>query len=211
MVEEVVANIDIAPTVFEAAGIKTPSYMDGQSFIPLGQGKAIPWRDYFLYVYYWEKNFPQSPTVFALRGDRYKYITYYGLWDSDELYDIQNDPGETRNLIADAGLRPVFARWRTSCMRCSPRAAGCSSRSTSRGAAHRTRAPSRARSRAPFRPTSSWTSRSTRAPDRLCRASLAPLLPIGGITPRLRMTSSATRLRFCRPTSNNCRGQAFAW
>ena len=53
VVEEVVANIDIAPTVFEAAGIKTPGYMDGLSFIPLGQGKDIPWRDYFLYVYYW--------------------------------------------------------------------------------------------------------------------------------------------------------------
>ncbi len=47
-------------------------------------GEDIPWRDYFLYVYYWEKNFPQSPTVFSLRGDRYKYITYYGLWDTAE-------------------------------------------------------------------------------------------------------------------------------
>ncbi|GIT38424.1 MAG: hypothetical protein Ct9H300mP7_3450 [Verrucomicrobiota bacterium] len=61
VVEQVVANIDIAPTVFEAAGIKKPGYMDGQSFIALGQGKNISWRDYFLYVYYWEKNFPQSP------------------------------------------------------------------------------------------------------------------------------------------------------
>jgi N-acetylglucosamine-6-sulfatase len=100
VIEEVVANIDIAPTVFDAAGIKTPGYMDGQSFLPLAQGKEVSWRDYFLYVYYWEKNFPQSPTVFCLRGDQYKYITYYGLWDTDELYDIQADPGETNNLIA---------------------------------------------------------------------------------------------------------------
>ena len=100
VVEEVVANIDIAPTVFEAAGIKTPDYMDGQSFLSLAAGKDVPWRDYFLYVYYWEKNFPQSPTVFALRGAKYKYITYYGLWDSDELYDLEADPGETTNLIA---------------------------------------------------------------------------------------------------------------
>ncbi|GAA4872736.1 sulfatase [Ferrimonas pelagia] len=100
-VSEVVANIDIAPTFFEAAGLKTPDYMDGQSYIPLAQGKEIEWRDYFLYVYYWEKNFPQSPTVFSLRGDRYKYTTYYGLWDTDELYDLQEDPRETNNLIAD--------------------------------------------------------------------------------------------------------------
>ncbi|SHI09533.1 sulfatase family protein [Ferrimonas marina] len=101
VVSEVVANIDIAPTLFEAAGLEPPAHMDGQSFIPLAQGKEIQWRDYFLYVYYWEKNFPQSPTVFSLRGDRFKYTTYYGLWDTDELYDLKKDPRETNNLIAD--------------------------------------------------------------------------------------------------------------
>lgn len=105
VVDEVVANIDIGPTVMEAMGIEKPAHMDGQSFLQLGAGKEIPWRDYFLYVYYWEKNFPQSPTQFALRGNRYKYITYYGLWDSDELYDLQSDPGETTNLLHD----PKFA------------------------------------------------------------------------------------------------------
>ena len=101
VVEQVVANIDIAPTVMEAMALQTPPHMDGQSFIALGQGKDVPWRDYFLYVYYWEKNFPQSPTVFSLRGEQYKYITYYGLWDADELYDINNDPNESKNLIND--------------------------------------------------------------------------------------------------------------
>ena len=101
VVEQVVANIDIAPTVFEAMGIRKPPHMDGQSFLALGQGKEVDWRDYFLYVYYWEKNYPQTPTQFALRGDRFKYITYYGLWDTDELYDLQADPGETKNLLHD--------------------------------------------------------------------------------------------------------------
>jgi len=100
VVEEVVANIDVAPTILEAAGLETPEHMDGQSFFQLAKGEEVPWRSHFLYVYYWEKNYPQSPTVFALRGDRYKYITYYGLWDTDELYDIQADPHETTNLIA---------------------------------------------------------------------------------------------------------------
>jgi N-acetylglucosamine-6-sulfatase len=105
VVEEVVANIDVGPTILHAAGIAPPPHMDGRSFLPLARGKEAPWRDYFLYVYYWEKNFPQSPTVFCLRGDRYKYITYYGLWDTDELYDIRNDPNETTNLIADPKYR----------------------------------------------------------------------------------------------------------
>ena len=101
VIEQVVANIDIAPTVMEAMGLAKPPHMDGQSFLALGMGKSIPWRDYFLYVYYWEKNFPHTPTQFALRGDRFKYITYYGLWDTDELYDLREDPGETRNLLHD--------------------------------------------------------------------------------------------------------------
>ena len=107
VVEEVVANIDVAPTILEACGVERPPHMDGRSFLALGQGKTIPWRDHFLYVYYWEKNFPQSPTVFALRGERYKYITYYGLWDADELYDLKNDPTESRNLLYEPGFADI--------------------------------------------------------------------------------------------------------
>lgn len=107
VVEEVVANIDIAPTVLQAMGLKAPAHFDGLSFLPLAQGLPTPWREHFLYVYYWEKNFPQSPTVFSLRGDRYKYITYYGLWDADELFDLQNDPHEQQNLLYNPEFIPI--------------------------------------------------------------------------------------------------------
>lgn len=106
VVDEVVANIDIAPSVMNAMGLQKPKHMDGNSFLPLAMGQEIPWRDYFLYVYYWEQNYPQTPTHFCLRGDQYKYITYYGLWDTDELFDIQADPMEQNNLIHD----PQFAK-----------------------------------------------------------------------------------------------------
>ena len=53
----------------------------------------------FLYEYYWECNFPHTPTQFALRGDRYKYIFYHGVWDVNEFYDLQEDPSERFNLI----------------------------------------------------------------------------------------------------------------
>jgi len=105
VVDKMVANIDIAPTVMEAMGLRKPPHMDGASFLDLAQGKDVAWRDYFLYAYYWEKNFPQSPTVFSLRSDKYKYTTYYGLWDTDEFFDIQADPMEQRNLIHE----PAFA------------------------------------------------------------------------------------------------------
>ena len=109
VVDEVVANIDIGPTIMEAMGLRKPAHMDGRSFLPLAQGKEIPWREYFLYVYYWEQNYPQTPTHFSLRGDRYKYTTYYGLWDTDELFDIKDDPMEQNNLIHD----PAFAKQKT--------------------------------------------------------------------------------------------------
>jgi N-acetylglucosamine-6-sulfatase len=93
-----VANIDIAPTVMAAMGLKPPAHFDGANALPLLRGEPVDWRKEFLYVYYWEKNFPHSPTVFALREQRYKYITYYGLWDVDELYDLEADPHEAHNL-----------------------------------------------------------------------------------------------------------------
>ncbi|TWT79231.1 Arylsulfatase [Planctomycetes bacterium CA13] len=107
VLDSVIGNIDIGPTILHAAGLKAPDYMDGMSFLDLPNNPNMKWRDYFLYVYYWEKNFPQSPTQFALRGDRFKYITYYGLWDVDELYDLTTDPGETINLINNPDYKSV--------------------------------------------------------------------------------------------------------
>ena len=73
--------------------------MDGRSFLPLLSGQEIPWRDVILYEYYWEWNFPATPTVFALRGERYKYIFYHGVWDRNGFYDLKTDPIERHNLI----------------------------------------------------------------------------------------------------------------
>ncbi|HJU91871.1 MAG TPA: sulfatase/phosphatase domain-containing protein [Pyrinomonadaceae bacterium] len=111
-VSRVVANIDIAPTILEAAGLKSPNYMDGKSFLELGENNAVAWRDFLLYEYYWEWPFPQTPTMFALRGDQYKYIHYYGLWDSNELYDLKADPLESRNLIDSAQHQEVVKQLR---------------------------------------------------------------------------------------------------
>jgi N-acetylglucosamine-6-sulfatase len=73
--------------------------MDGASFWQLSLGKQIPWRDALLYEYYWEWNYPMTPTIFAVRGQRYKYIRAHGVWDTDELYDLESDPDERFNLI----------------------------------------------------------------------------------------------------------------
>ena len=110
---QVVANIDIAPTLLEAAGVRAPQSFDGASFFRLAEGRSLPWRDYLLYEYYWERNYPHTPTTHSVRGDRYKYIRYHGLWDLNELYDLQEDPFETKNLIHHPEHQELIAQLNT--------------------------------------------------------------------------------------------------
>ena len=109
-VNAVVANIDIAPTLLAAAGLKAPAYMAGGNMLPLVKGEQQPWREELLYEYYWERNYPQTPAVHALRGDRYKYMHFYGVWDLDELYDLAADPNENDNLLARPGHEELAQR-----------------------------------------------------------------------------------------------------
>ncbi len=101
-VQQNVVNTDIMPTVLELAGTRAPAdhHLDGQSFTRLLRGEAAPdWRDDVYYEYYWEWSYPQTPTQFALRTDRYKYIFFHGVWDKAALFDLQSDPEEKFNLV----------------------------------------------------------------------------------------------------------------
>ena len=100
VVEQMIQNTDIAPTILEMAGLQKPEQMVGASFIPLMQGKQIPWRDRIFYEYYWEFDYPQTPTMHGVRTDQYKLIRYHGIWDTNEFFDLKNDPYENENLIA---------------------------------------------------------------------------------------------------------------
>jgi N-acetylglucosamine-6-sulfatase len=112
-VQEMVANVDIMPTVLGAAGVQADAAGDGADMIRLAQGNAAGWRKELLYEYYWERNFPQTPTVHALRMDRYKFIRYHGIWDTDELYDLQADPLEMNNLIFEPDQQERARQMRT--------------------------------------------------------------------------------------------------
>jgi arylsulfatase A-like enzyme len=111
-IDKMALGIDIGPTILDIAGAPSPEQFEGDSLLPIIESEirsvsgksADQWRDSFLYEYYWEFNYPHTPTTFALRSDRYKLIQYHGVWDTEELYDIQKDPKEMNNLIEDPAL-----------------------------------------------------------------------------------------------------------
>ena len=114
VVEEVVANLDIAPTLLDYAGISAPRHFQGRSFRKLADGSAKPgeWSSEFAYEYFWEYNFPHTPTTFAIRTDRYKLIQYHGVWDTEELYDMRSDPAEMHNLIDEPDMLATIIKLR---------------------------------------------------------------------------------------------------
>lgn len=100
-------NIDVAPTALELAGVEVPSWMEGRSLTPLLRGDAPDWREEFLVEYYSDEVFPRTREMGyrAIRTGRYKYIRYEELRGMDELYDLDLDPHEMRNLLADEAGR----------------------------------------------------------------------------------------------------------
>jgi len=99
--DDMVLNIDVAPTVLQLAGVKIPEAVEGRSWCDLfGKGKR-PWRDEWLYEYFEDPGFRRTPTMRAVRTDRWKYIEYSREGEISELYDLKGDPLELHNLIDD--------------------------------------------------------------------------------------------------------------
>lgn len=106
VIDRMVQNIDIAPTVLQLAGLKKPDNMPGKSIVQLLKGDTTKWRNKIFYEYYWEYDFPMTPTVLGVRTDKFKYIRYMGIWDHNELYNLETDPNEMYNLIE----KPEYAQ-----------------------------------------------------------------------------------------------------
>jgi N-acetylglucosamine-6-sulfatase len=101
-IDQMVLNVDLAPTMLELAGAPVPKNIQGRSFLPLLKGESSNWRTAALFEYVQEPRYPRIPTWNAVRTADWKYIHYVDLPDMDELYDLKNDPYEMKNLIADA-------------------------------------------------------------------------------------------------------------
>ena len=111
--DEMVLNIDYAPTLLDVAGLAAPPTMQGTSFLPLLRGEQIAWRDSFLYEYFFEPSYPMTPTVLGVRTKKWKYMEFQGIWDAKEnfaLYDLEHDSGENTNLADHHETKAIQAQ-----------------------------------------------------------------------------------------------------
>ena len=96
-----ILNVDLAPTLFELAGLPVPGCMQGRSFRPILEGKRTPWRDAFYYEYFEHPGPHCVRKNHGIRTDRWKLIEFWEEPRELELYDLVTDPQEVRNLAAD--------------------------------------------------------------------------------------------------------------
>lgn len=116
-------NVDVAPTLLDAADIRPPARMQGRSLRPLVFGKNAAWRDewFFEHRLFW----PGIPVSEGVRRARWKYVRY--IFEQpvyEQLFDLEADPYEERDVLHtpevydrqpalyDKQLRLLRARWR---------------------------------------------------------------------------------------------------
>jgi arylsulfatase A-like enzyme len=99
--DQFVANVDLAPTFLDLAGLPVPSFMQGRSLAPLLRG-ATPadWRQTVYYRYYHDPGHHDTRAHYGVRTATHKLIHY---WKKDawELFDLVQDPTEQHNLLFD--------------------------------------------------------------------------------------------------------------
>lgn len=132
--DEIVLNIDMAPTLLAYAGIEPPAGMQGRSLRQIVEGRSPEdWRTSFFYEHLFTAG-GRLPPCEGVRDGRWKYCRYLAPESLDhpnapsdpaavaeELYDLQTDPNETTNLATDAAFvdtlkaqREGWSRWRRS-------------------------------------------------------------------------------------------------
>jgi N-acetylglucosamine-6-sulfatase len=114
VVDGQVLTVDVAPSLLELAGAPALPGIHGRSWTKLVRDGDPAWRKSWLYHYNYEKQFPYTPNVRAVRTDSWKYSrSPHGDGGPDrhqaELYNIEFDPEERRNLIANPRYASVVA------------------------------------------------------------------------------------------------------
>ena len=109
--EEMVQNLDFAQTFLEAAMIKAPDDMQGESLIPLLKGDTEKWNRDAVYYHYYE--YPSVHMVkrhYGIVNKEFKLVHFYYDVDEWELYDRLKDPNEMNNVYNDPGYKEVVEK-----------------------------------------------------------------------------------------------------
>ena len=94
--DQMVLNVDLAPTLLEIAGHRIPTHVEGQSLRSILASKNVSGREAWLYEYF--KDYPyRVPPCFMVRTKYYKYVEYAGR-KRPELFNLVNDPKEYKNI-----------------------------------------------------------------------------------------------------------------
>ena len=111
-IDQMVQNIDYAPTFLDIAGAPIPADIQGRSLLPLLEGqKPRRWRDAVYYHYY---EYPAEHSVrrhYGIRtDDGWKLVHFYGDIDQWELYDLNTDPHELHNIYGTKAAKRQTTR-----------------------------------------------------------------------------------------------------
>ena len=111
---EMVQNLDFAPTLLEAANIPVPTDMQGESLMPLLTGEKEKWdRDAVYYQYYEYPSVHMIKRHYGIVTKEYKLIHFYYDVDEWELYDRLKDPQELNNVFNDPAYASVVKEMKT--------------------------------------------------------------------------------------------------
>ncbi|WP_316789898.1 sulfatase [Pedobacter frigoris] len=103
---DMVMNLDLAPTILEAAGLTVPADFQGESILPLFKDKNAKKRDAMFYHYYENGEHSVSPH-FGVSTKKYKLIRFYKRVEGWELYDLHKDPSEMNNIFGKKGYEKI--------------------------------------------------------------------------------------------------------
>lgn len=113
-IDDMVLNIDVPKTILDLAGVKPPKEYQGISLLPyVKYEKPEKVREAILFEHLWK--LPHIPSSEGIRTNKWKYFRYRFIQTPEELYDLENDPLETKNLAQDPAYNKVVNELRSKC------------------------------------------------------------------------------------------------
>lgn len=107
VIDALVQNLDFAPTFLDYTGVAIPEDMQGESFRRLVSGEQGEWRDAVYYTYYEYPSVHMVKRHYGVATERYKLMHFYYDIDEWEMYDLQQDPKEMKNIYGDPAYEQV--------------------------------------------------------------------------------------------------------